>query len=150
MFGSSRLDSGVQFTYKGFKLELVDNFRYLGVIAIPRYCSFDLCVDTLTKSGQKAMMTILNRAHLLGWLDIDIKCRLFDILVAPILVYSCEVWGTKRYDSLEKTLLKFCKLVLGVPSLATTDAVLGELRRFPLHVDKYTVSCGAVIGSGVL
>ena len=35
-------------------------------------------------------------------------------------------------DSLEKTLLKFCKLLLGVPNSATTDAVLGELGRFPL------------------
>jgi len=74
-------------------------------------------------------------AHLLGGgLDTDIKCRLFDILVAPILMYSCEVWGTKCHDSLEKTLFKFCKLILGVPSLATMDAVLGELGRYPLWI----------------
>jgi len=78
VFGGGRLDAGVQFTYKGFKLELVDNFRYLGVI-FSRSCPFDLCVDTLTKTGQKAMMAILNRARLLDGLDIDIKCRLFDI-----------------------------------------------------------------------
>ena len=132
MFGGGRSDPGVlQFTYKGLKLEWVDSFRYLGVI-FSRSCSFDLCVDTLTKSGQKAMMAMLSRAHLLGGLDIDIKCRLFDVLVAPILTYGCEVWGTKCYDSLEKTLLKFCKLLLGVPNSATTDAVLGELGRFPL------------------
>jgi len=59
VFGGGRLDAGVQFTYKGLKLELVDNFRYLGVI-FSRSCSFDLCVDTLTKSGQKAMMAMLN------------------------------------------------------------------------------------------
>ena len=71
-------DSGVlQFTYKGLKSEWVDSFRYLGVI-FSRSCCFDLCVDTLTKSGQKAIMAMLNRAHLLGGLDIDIKCRLFN------------------------------------------------------------------------
>ena len=68
--GGGRLDAGVQFTYKGLKLELVDNFRYLGV-TFSRSCSFDLCVDILTKSGQKAMMAMLNRAHILGGLDID-------------------------------------------------------------------------------
>ena len=86
----ARSDSGVlQFTYKGLKLEWVDTFRYLGVI-FSRSCSFDLCVesvDTLTKSGQKAMMAMLSRAHLLGGLDIDIKCRLCDVLVAPILIW---------------------------------------------------------------
>ena len=112
-------------------MECVDKFRHLGVI-YSRSCSFDLCVDTLTKSGLKAMMAMLSRAQLLGGLDVDIKCRLFDVLVAPILTYGCEVWGIKCYDSLEKTLLKFCKLVLGVPNSATTDAVLGDLARFPL------------------
>ena len=63
----------------------------------------------------------------LGGLDVDIKCRLFDVLGAPILTYGCEVWGTKCYDSLEKTSLKFCRLVLGVPNSAATDAILGEL-----------------------
>ena len=41
-------------------------------------------------------------------------------------------YGEPSADSLEKTLLKFCKLVLGVLNSATTDAVLGELARFPL------------------
>ena len=30
--------------------------------------------------------------------------------------------------------MKFCKLVLGVLNSATTDAVLGELGRFPLWI----------------
>lgn len=92
-------------------------------------------MDTLTKSGQKAMMAMLSRAQLLGGLDVDIKCRLFDVLVG------------KCYDSLEKTLLKFCKLVLRVPNSATIDAVLGELARFPLWITmqfravQYWVKC---------
>ena len=54
VFGGGRFDSGVlQFMYKGSKLECVDKFRYFGVI-FSRFCSLiDLCVDTLTKSGQK-------------------------------------------------------------------------------------------------
>ena len=48
---------------QGSKLECVDKFRYLGVI-FSRSCSFDLCVDTLTKSGQKAIMAMLSRAQL--------------------------------------------------------------------------------------
>ena len=71
-----------------------------------RSCSFDLCVDTLTNSGHKAMMAMLSRSQFLGGLDVDIKCRLLDILVAPILTYGCEVWGAKCYDSLEKTFIE--------------------------------------------
>ena len=39
---------------------------------------------------------------------------------------------------------EFCKLVLAVPSSATTNVVLGELGRFQLWVS--TVSCSAVLG----
>ena len=127
VFGGGRLDSGVQFTYKGFKLEMVINFRYLGVqILLFRF----MCGHPNYKNGQKAVMAILNRAHVLGSLAIDIKCRLFNVLVAPILMYDCEVWGTKCYNSLKKSLIG--KLVLGVPSLATLYVVLVELGRFPL------------------
>jgi len=62
-------------------------------------------------------------------------------------MYGCKVWGTKCHDSLEKTLLKFCKLVLGVPSSATTVAALGQLGRFPLWIStqfravQYWVRC---------
>ena len=52
VFSGGRLDSGVQLTYKGFKLELVDNLRYL-VMIFSRSCSFNLCVDTLTKVNRK-------------------------------------------------------------------------------------------------
>ena len=104
VFGGGRLDSGVQFTYKGFKLEMVINFRYLGVqILLFRF----MCGHPNYKNGQKAVMAILNRAHVLGSLAIDIKCRLFNVLVAPILmyVYDCEVWGTKRYNSFKQDLI---------------------------------------------
>ena len=90
VFDGSRFNSGnLQFTYKSLKLEWVDKFRYLSVI-FSGSCSFDLCVDTLTKSGQKAMMAVLSRGHYLGGQDIDMKCRLFDVLVDPILTCDCE------------------------------------------------------------
>ena len=75
------------------------------------------------------MMAILNRAYNLGGLGNGYRqcARLFDNLVAPILIYGCEGWRTKHHDSLEKTLLKFFKSVFGVPCSATPDAVLEAL-----------------------
>ena len=63
-------------------------------------------------------------------MDVDIKCRLMFWWLQ--YWYMAVRYGEPSADSLEKTLLKFCKLVLGVPNSATTDAVLGELARFPL------------------
>ena len=39
-------------------------------------------------------------------LPVDIQLKLFDSLVLPILLYSCEVWG---FAKLEHVHLTFCK-----------------------------------------
>ena len=68
----------------------------------------------------KALRAVVNRAQQLGGLDLDILIKLFDTLIAPILTNGCEIWGTTRFNCLEKIMLKFCKELLGVPLLATS------------------------------
>ena len=62
----------------------------------------------------------MNRAQQLRGHDLDVLIKLFDTLVAPILTYRCEVLGNRRFNCLEKIMLKFCKELLGVPLLATS------------------------------
>ena len=54
-------------------------------------------------------------------------------MVAPIIIYGCEVWGIYDMSDVDKLHFKLCKQTLGVrqPSNA---ALLGELGRFPLSV----------------
>jgi hypothetical protein len=54
--------------------------------------------------------------------------------VLPVLEYSCEIWGVRDYDVLEKIQLKFLKMLLSVKSSTCTYAVLGDLGRFPLAI----------------
>ena len=62
------------------------------------------------------------------------KLRLFDSVVAPILLYASEVWGIYGYDHVDKVHIKFCKKLLGVRVQAPNYAVYGDLGRFPLSV----------------
>ena len=54
---------------------------------------------------------------------------LFDKLIIPIMNYSCEVWGQKEWQHLEKLHLQACKYALGVKSSTTLDAIYAELGR---------------------
>jgi hypothetical protein len=38
-------------------------------------------------------------------IQIDLQLKLFDSLITPILVYSCEVWGFENKQILESLLL---------------------------------------------
>ena len=129
-FGSSNRQL-LQFLYRGKTIEITDHFRYLG-FTLSHNRGVAQGVNTLSQSGLKALRAIANKVHQLGGLDLDIQVKLFDTLVLPILTYGCEIWGSRKFDCLEKVLLKFCKGLLGVPLSATTAAVLGELRRFPI------------------
>ena len=38
-------------------------------------------------------------------IPIDLQLKLFDSLITPILVYSCEVWGFENKQGIEKNAL---------------------------------------------
>ena len=61
--------------------------------------------------------------------------KLFDILVLPILSYSCEVWAFNPIVGAKVELVhrQFSKQLLGVRKSTTTKIVLAEFGRFPFH-----------------
>ena len=79
--------------------------------------------------------------------------HLFDHTVKPVLLYGIEIWRTfigkklregkdnfisKLFSNLkqEHVHLKFCKYILGVGKRSTSFAILGELGRYPLYIEK--------------
>ena len=79
------------------------------------------------------MYALFSRSRKLN-LPIDIQIHLFDILVVPILLYGCEIWGFENNDIVEKLHLKFCKIILNINKTTPSCMVYGELGRFPLNV----------------
>ena len=54
--------------------------------------------------GRKAQFSLLVKAKKL---ELPIQCNLFEKLVYPIMLYGCEIWGTKHQDILEIFYRKF-------------------------------------------
>ena len=50
-------------------------------------------IDHLSKAATRAMFGLQRRCQQLHLHDPIIKCKLFDMLVKPILCYGCEVWS---------------------------------------------------------
>ena len=68
-------------------------------------------------------------------IPIDIQLKLFDFMIAPILLYDSEIWGFENTNIIEKVHLKFCKRILNIKSCTPNFMVYGELGRFPLEID---------------
>ncbi len=62
------------------------------------------------------------------------QIELFDRMIAPIMLYGCEVWGPKKHTETEKLHLKFFKHILGVHGRSTNNMSYGELGRFSLEI----------------
>jgi hypothetical protein len=65
-------------------------------------------------------------------IPIDLQLKIFDALVAPILLYGSEVLGFEKNDNIEKVHLQFLKKKLGVRITTPNFLVYGELGRYPL------------------
>lgn len=96
------------FTFDGSQLEIVNNFKYLGVT----FCksnSFNLNVKELFDKATKAMYGVIGKCRTHN-LAIDCKIDMFDKIIKPILLYGCEVWGFHNTNLLEKLHLKFVNI----------------------------------------
>ena len=124
------------FKYENVNLDIVDNFKYLG-ITLKFNGNFDLCKKENRDKGIRSMFALLSKGRSLG-LPIDIKLELFDKIVMPVLLYGCEIWGFIDVKNIESVHIKFCKYLLNVKSSTRNCMVYSELGRFPLSIHSIT------------
>ena len=77
--------------YNENPIEIVNIFCYLGIV-FSYTGSFSETQSVLAQQGRKALFCL--KSNIKQFLNIDpvMKCDLFDKLVSPVLMYSCEVW----------------------------------------------------------
>ena len=125
----------VDFVLNDAVVERVESYKYLGFTL---HATKDMTFGTklLVATAQKAVYAMQRRCAFLGIRDPEMQCKLFDILVLPILSYAVEVWGVKPKVAEAAELLhrNFLKRVLGIRKSTANEIVLAELGRFPLQI----------------
>lgn len=122
-----------EFKLNDASLEIVDSYNYLGLL-LKYNGSFTDAKSKLVEQAEKALFVVYTKIRNLN-LPIDIQLKLFDFMIAPILLYGSEIWGFENTNSIEKVHLKFCKRILNVRKSTPNFMVYGELGRFPLDID---------------
>ena len=142
---------GFVFKYEGRHIELVREFKYLGITVTASGGLYN-AREKLRKQAYLPMLSVLQKINF----DSTISLKLFDSLIKPILTYNCEHWSQiSKYKleslesnkiSLEETYfdnpaeklhLQFCRTVLGVSNKTSNLTTLGELSRYPLMLHCY-------------
>ena len=131
-----RVERDINFYYDNQRLEIVDDFNYLGVV-LNYTGSFTLNQQNLSGKGLKAMNVLLSKLRTVDFTP-KTMCQLFDSFVGSIISYSCKVWGFSKSKELERIHMKFCKRILGVKLSTSNAGIYGELGRYPLYIARYT------------
>lgn len=133
IFTKGRIAKNIDFVFNGEPLEIVNEYKYLGII-FSRYGSFINTEKYLAEKATNAMYGVLKKARMFN-LSIDCQLDLFDKIVVPILLYGSEVWGFGNLDVIEKVHLSFCKMILGLKQTTPKFIVYGELGRYPPSIN---------------
>ncbi len=123
------------FVLNGAVVERVESYKYLG-FALHATKAMTFGTTLLVAAARKAMFAMRRRCALLGIRDPAMQCKLFDILVLPILSYACEVWAVNASvgEAAEALHRSFLKHLLGVRMSTANEIVLAEFGRFPLQI----------------
>ena len=106
--------------------------------------------EILSKKATKIVFTIKRLLSNIDSSAVETRNKLFDVLVKPMLLYGCEIWGPElisyktHFDksTIEQVHIKFCKQTLNVPWYTENKACRAELGPYPLSIDiKASVLC---------
>jgi hypothetical protein len=125
--------------FEGELVEVVNKYCYLGFIFSTKL-SFNLGTSQLVAKGKKAVYLLCRAFKNCKEMSPETFFRIFDSKVLSILLYSSEIWGYQRLESIEKVHLLACKRYLGVPLKTPNKMVYSELGRFPLFINS-SVRC---------
>jgi sorting nexin-29 len=129
-------------TYRGQIVAQADSYKYLG-LQFHETAGLQVAADALACSGRKALHALLPRLRQHHISQFDLRCRMFDVLVEPVLSYGSQVWGP---DMIQDWLLRpgggWCHadqthfMFLGITSSASKkccrQTLLREFHRIPM------------------
>ena len=131
------LSAREKWLYNGRYLEVVNQYKYLGVI-FSTGLSFSFALKDMAARARKGVIGILRLLWSFGNQSPRLFFKLFDSQIQPILTYGSEVWGLiADYSIIERVHLFAIKRYLNVSIRTPNALVYGETGRYPLFINVY-------------
>ena len=122
--------------YGGKRMEVVNIYKYLGIIFSTKL-SFSFACQDLVARAKRATSCILCTLYKFEKVSVQVFMKLFDSKVQPILQYGAEVWGLMAGELIEPAHLFAMKRFLCVDRRTPNDLVYGEYARYPVYINSY-------------
>ena len=124
--------------YSGEKLEIVNEYKYLGIIFSTRL-TFSYSLEEMAMKARKGVFCILKFLWSLGKNCPKLFFKMFDCQIQPMLTYGSEVWGLSAdHTAIERVHLFAIKRLLNISIKTPTALIYCETGRHPLYIQTYT------------
>ena len=129
-----RLAAGENWFFEGSRLEIVNQYKYLGFIFTTKL-SIDKALDDIANRGKQKGIQVLKTLWNLRCLKTKVFTNMFDAQVQASLLYGAEIWGLRDLGKVEKTHTFLCKKFMGLDRRTPNHMVYGDLGRYPLTIN---------------
>jgi hypothetical protein len=107
VFSKGKYEANHKFKVIGEEIQFSDNYCYLGVL-FNYNGNITNAKNRLIVQSHKALYSVHYKIRNIK-IPLDLQLKIFDALVAPILLYGSEVLGFEKNDNIEKFHLQFLK-----------------------------------------
>jgi len=128
-----RLSRSLSWTYNNSPIEIVNEYKYLGVL-LTYNMSFRKHLSLKLESAKNALNSAWSGFILDPKIDVGSKLKIFDAAARSIMFYGAQVWGFLEYDEVERLLRYFAKRILNLPRNTPNYMITLETRIDPLNV----------------
>jgi hypothetical protein len=123
--------------YNGQRLEVVNQYKYLGVIFSTRL-AFSHALNEMSLRAKKGVFGILRFLWSLNRNCPKLFFKMFDCQIQPILTYGCEIWAlSTNHVPIERVHLLGIKRLLNVSIKTPTALIYCESGRYPIYISTY-------------
>jgi hypothetical protein len=137
------LPRSLAFMYAGQPISIQRSYTYLGM-ELHDTKGLRPAASALAASGTNAMHALLGRFRRQRITQYDMKCRMFDIMVEPVMSYGAHVWGPElchagllrrtgwQTCAADKVHLAFLRFMTGTGKRASVQVLMRDLHRSPV------------------
>jgi hypothetical protein len=122
----------LKFTFGTEELEIVNQYRYLGIV-FSSSCVFRKAAEDAKRKGMMALgstWSLFQRSKVNEW---DTHRKFFDSLVASTSLYASHIWAPNYKDIIEKVQSRFLRRLLHLDFKTPTFALRLEPKSQKLH-----------------
>lgn len=111
----TRVSSNLKWNYGDDDIQIVNNYKYLGV-NIAYNLSFKMHLNGKLSSSKMAINSTWSEYINNPAISIANKLKIFNAASTSIMFYAAQVWGYTKYDEVEKLFRFFMKKMLNLPN----------------------------------